>query len=79
MESKIKTAEEIIHEQIGISPQIAKPLTPMDYGECVRCLNAMEQQYKSRCEELEKAIEEKYQEGYNKGYDDAERDYEENN
>ena len=32
-----KTAEEIIHEQIGIKPG-AKPITPMDHGECLRCM-----------------------------------------
>lgn len=32
-----KTAEEIIHEQIGIKPG-AKPVTPMDHGECLRCM-----------------------------------------
>lgn len=50
---KPKTVEEIIQEFIGIKIGAGK-LTPMDYSECITCMNAYASQFKSPIEQLEK-------------------------
>ena len=50
------TAEQIIENEIGLKPGRSL-LTPMDYGECLRC--------------IEKGITAEQERSYNKGWNDA--------